>query len=76
MYAKTGNLRLVQKINRFLILNRVGGGDTFAPVLIYGINNLPNDKESLEFAVAASCLMHSIPGDLPFTFSLGSEKLN
>jgi len=47
------------------IIDRVGGGDTFASGLIYGINNLPNDKESLEFAVAASCLMHSIPGDLP-----------
>ena len=47
------------------IVDRVGGGDTFAAGLIYGINNLPNDKESLEFAVAASCLMHSIPGDLP-----------
>jgi 2-dehydro-3-deoxygluconokinase len=47
------------------IIDRVGGGDTFASGLIYGFNNLPNDKESLEFAVAASCLMHSIPGDLP-----------
>jgi len=33
--------------------------------LIYGLNKLDNDKEALEFAVAASCLMHSIPGDLP-----------
>jgi len=47
------------------IIDRVGGGDTFAAGLIYGINNLADDKESLEFAVAASCLMHSIPGDLP-----------
>ena len=47
------------------IVDRVGGGDTFAAGLIYGFNNLHNDKESLEFAVAASCLMHSIPGDLP-----------
>jgi len=47
------------------IIDRVGGGDTFASGLIYGINNLESDKESLEFAVAASCLMHSIPGDLP-----------
>ena len=47
------------------IVDRVGGGDTFTAGLIYGLNNLPNDKESLEFAVAASCLMHSIPGDLP-----------
>ena len=47
------------------IVDRVGGGDAFTAGLIYGINNLPNDKESLEFAVAASCLKHSIPGDLP-----------
>ncbi|MBA7559727.1 sugar kinase [Candidatus Atribacteria bacterium 1244-E10-H5-B2] len=47
------------------IIDRVGGGDAFAAGLIYGFNNLPNDKESLEFAVAASCLIHSIPGDLP-----------
>jgi len=47
------------------IVDRVGGGDTFAAGLIYGLNNLRNDKEALEFAVAASCLMHSIPGDLP-----------
>jgi len=47
------------------IVDRVGGGDTFTAGLIYGINNLPNDREALEFAVAASCLKHSIPGDLP-----------
>lgn len=47
------------------IIDRVGGGDTFAAGLIYGLNDLDNDKEALEFAVAASCLMHSIPGDLP-----------
>jgi 2-dehydro-3-deoxygluconokinase len=46
------------------IVDRVGTGDTFAAGLIYGLNHLPNDKESLEFAVAASCLMHSISGDL------------
>ena len=47
------------------IVDRVGAGDTFAAGLIYGLNNLDNDKEALKFAVAASCLMHSIPGDLP-----------
>jgi len=47
------------------IVDRVGGGDAFTAGLIYGINNLPNDREALEFAVAASCLKHSIPGDLP-----------
>jgi 2-dehydro-3-deoxygluconokinase len=47
------------------IIDRVGGGDTFAAGLIYGLNNLGSDQEALEFAVAGSCLMHSIPGDLP-----------
>ena len=47
------------------IVDRVGAGDTFAAGLIYGLNNLSRDKEALEFAVAASCLKHSIPGDLP-----------
>jgi 2-dehydro-3-deoxygluconokinase len=47
------------------IVDRVGGGDTFTAGLIYGFNNLYSDREALEFAVAASCLMHSIPGDLP-----------
>jgi len=47
------------------IVDRVGGGDAFAAGLIYGFDNLNSDMEALEFAVAASCLMHSIPGDLP-----------
>jgi len=47
------------------IVDRVGGGDAFAAGLIYGFNNLTSDKEALEFAVAASCFKHSIPGDLP-----------
>ena len=55
------------------IVDRVGGGDTFAAGLIYGLNNLDNDKKALEFAVAASCLMHSIPGDLPL---ISIEEVN
>jgi len=47
------------------IVDRVGGGDAFAAGLIYGLNHLSSDQEALEFAVAASCLKHSIPGDLP-----------
>ena len=47
------------------IVDRVGTGDTFAAGLIYGINSLGNDQDALDFAVAASCLKHSITGDLP-----------
>jgi 2-dehydro-3-deoxygluconokinase len=47
------------------IVDRVGSGDTFAAGLIYGLSTLGSPHEALEFAVAASCLKHSIPGDLP-----------
>jgi len=47
------------------IVDRVGSGDTFAAGLIYGLLNLGGPAEALEFAAAASCLKHSIPGDLP-----------
>ena len=45
------------------IVDRVGGGDCFAGGLIYGLLNLPSHQDAIEFAVAASCLKHSIPGD-------------
>ena len=45
------------------IVDRVGGGDSFAAGLIYGLRTFEKDTEALEFAVAASCLKHSIPGD-------------
>ena len=45
------------------IVDRVGAGDSFAAGLIYGMLQLPKHREALEFAVAASCLKHSIPGD-------------
>jgi 2-dehydro-3-deoxygluconokinase len=50
------------------IVDRVGGGDSFAAGLIYGLSNVGKGRftgpsDALEFAVAASCLKHSIPGD-------------
>ena len=45
------------------IVDRVGGGDCFAGGLIYGLQELGGHQEALEFAVAASGLKHSIPGD-------------
>jgi 2-dehydro-3-deoxygluconokinase len=44
------------------IVDRVGGGDCFAGGLIFGLITM-EPKDALEFAVAASCLKHSIPGD-------------
>lgn len=45
------------------IVDRVGGGDSFGAGLIYGMKNGKSEQETLEFAVAASCLKHSIEGD-------------
>jgi 2-dehydro-3-deoxygluconokinase len=45
------------------IVDRIGAGDSFAAGLIYGLQQMAGSAEALEFAVAASCLKHSIPGD-------------
>jgi 2-dehydro-3-deoxygluconokinase len=46
------------------IVDRVGGGDSFMAGLIYGLLTWPGDyQKGLNFAVAASCLKHTIPGD-------------
>ena len=50
---------------RYLIhlVDRVGGGDSFVGGLLYGLVNNHEPQETLEFAVAASCLKHTIEGD-------------
>jgi 2-dehydro-3-deoxygluconokinase len=46
------------------IIDRVGGGDSFMGGLIYGLNTYEgDDQKALNFAVAASCLKHTIKGD-------------
>jgi len=45
------------------IVDRVGGGDAFAGGLIHGLEARMPDDRALEFAVAASCLKHTISGD-------------
>ena len=46
------------------IVDRVGGGDSFMAGIIYGMLAFPdNDQKVLDFAVAASCLKHTIHGD-------------
>lgn len=45
------------------IVDRVGGGDSFGGGLIYACMNDFAPQETIEFAVAASCLKHSIEGD-------------
>ena len=57
------------------IIDRVGGGDSFAGGLIYGLNIYENKQQALEFAVAASCLKHSIIGDFNRVNVSDVEKL-
>ncbi|MCR5229913.1 MAG: sugar kinase [Solobacterium sp.] len=46
------------------IVDRVGGGDSFSGGLIHGMLKWKDPKKALEFAVAASALKHTIPGDV------------
>ena len=57
------------------IVDRVGGGDSFAGGLIYGLNHYEDRQSALEFAVAASCLKHSISGDFNRVDASEVEKL-
>lgn len=57
------------------IVDRVGGGDSFASGLIYGLLNKSNTKDALEYAVAASCMKHTIPGDFNLVSVEEVEKL-
>ena len=46
------------------IVDRVGGGDSFSAGIIHGLANGKSQEWALEFAVAASALKHTIPGDV------------
>jgi 2-dehydro-3-deoxygluconokinase len=52
------------------VVDRIGTGDAFAAGLLHGLEAFDSDQAALEFAAAASCLKHSIPGD----FNLVGEK--
>ncbi len=57
------------------LIDRVGGGDSFASGLIYGLLKKESTKDALEFAVAASCLKQTIPGDFNIISADEVEKL-
>ena len=46
------------------IVDRVGAGDSFSAGLIHGLTSGMQPAQALEFAVAASALKHTIPGDV------------
>ena len=58
------------------IVDRVGGGDSFMGGLIYGLIAFPDDdQKALDFAVAASCLKHTIYGDFNVVSAKEVENL-
>lgn len=57
------------------IVDRVGGGDSFMAGLIYGLLTYDSDQQALDFAVAASCLKHTIYGDFNLVSIDEVEKL-
>lgn len=57
------------------IVDRVGGGDSFAAGIIHGLLTKGNQAEALEFAVAASALKHTIPGDFNMVSASEVETL-
>lgn len=58
-----GNEYYLSKNYLIHIVDRVGGGDSFGGGLIYALTHNFTPQEAIEFAVAASCLKHTIEGD-------------
>ena len=57
------------------IVDRVGGGDAFCGGLIHGLLTETDTRRAIEFATAASCLKHTIPGDFNRVTAAEVEKL-
>ena len=70
-----GNDYYFSKEYKLHIVDRVGGGDSFGAGLIYAILNGKSSKDTIEFAVAASALKHSIEGDFNRVTVKEVEKL-
>jgi len=66
-YSKEYNMKIV---------DRVGGGDSFGAGLIYSTLAGKSDQDALEFAVAASCIKHSVEGDMNLVSVDEVEKLS
>lgn len=45
------------------VVDRIGGGDAFAAGILHGLMSQQDDREALNFGLAAACLKHSYPGD-------------
>lgn len=63
LYDGEDNKAYFSKEYDIQIIDRVGGGDSFAGGLIYALTQKMKSQEAIDFAVAASCLKHTMEGD-------------
>ena len=75
MDGKTGEFYHSRTYSIAPIVDRIGGGDSFAAGFICGLLDGKDMKEALEFAAAASALKHTIPGDFNFVTREEVESL-
>jgi 2-dehydro-3-deoxygluconokinase len=65
----------VSRVYDMQIVDRIGGGDAFTGGLIYGLLQRWPRQRTVEFAAAAGCLKHSIPGDFNLVSLVEVEQL-
>jgi len=70
-----GEVHTAPRYDIIPIVDRVGGGDSFCGGLIYGLRTYDDVQHALNFAVAASCLKHTVPGDFNLVSVAEVEKL-
>jgi 2-dehydro-3-deoxygluconokinase len=70
-----GGIYTAPKYDIVPIVDRVGGGDSFCAGLVYGLRTYDDVQQALQFAVAASCLKHTISGDFNLVSVAEVEKL-
>lgn len=75
LYDATNEETCFSKTYDIQIVDRVGGGDSFTAGLIYALLNGLENEYAINFAVAASCLKHTIEGDYNRSTVLDIEKL-
>jgi 2-dehydro-3-deoxygluconokinase len=72
---REGRIYTAPRYDIIPIVDRVGGGDSFCGGLIYGLRTYSDVQQALNFAVAASCLKHTVPGDFNLVSVAEVEKL-
>ncbi len=72
---REGQIYTAPRYDIIPIVDRVGGGDSFCGGLIYGLRTYSDVQQALNFAVAASCLKHTVVGDFNLATVAEVEKL-